>query len=293
MKEERRRWYSLLSSCIFLTLQLYNDKVALWCRRGSFHFLLTSNSRYLILTGNAKLWGCYPNCSSEFSASGEPRKYEKQSGRNYLLLVVLGSALVFSKVCSWGFSSPLSVNVTQTTAAVWGECVMRRTLSLYCDEGGVQSGKSINILHGLARPSHTVILPSIHTQPSACATKCQLMHINKACQPTKQQNSKEKKSFSFLFFHQCALPRKSRHEAFTQQQQPYLLLNNTIFSLCDWAVLHTLWALRRLYSLSVTVTAQIIPAQWGMFQGPSTECHSNHFKLQDFLQPIKKRVHNS
>lgn len=123
--------------------------------------------------------------------------------------------------------------------------------------------------------------------------KCQLMHINKACQPTKQQNSKEKKSFSFLFFHQCALPRKSRHEAFTQQQQPYLLLNNTIFSLCDWAVLHTLWALRRLYSLSVTVTAQIIPAQWGMFQGPSTECHSNHFKLQDFLQPIKKRVHNS
>lgn len=64
-----------------------------------FHFLLPSNSRYLILTGNAKLWGCYPNCSSEFSASGEQSKYEKQSVRNYFPLVVMGSALVFSK--SW------------------------------------------------------------------------------------------------------------------------------------------------------------------------------------------------
>lgn len=54
MKEERRR-YSLLSSCIFLSLQLIMTRLLFDAGETVFHFLLTSNSRYLILTGNAKL----------------------------------------------------------------------------------------------------------------------------------------------------------------------------------------------------------------------------------------------
>lgn len=88
-KKKKGGWYSLLSSCIFLlSLKLIMTRLLFDAGETVFHFLLTSNSRYLILPGNAKLWGCYPNCSSEFSASGEQSKYEKQSMWNYFLLVV-------------------------------------------------------------------------------------------------------------------------------------------------------------------------------------------------------------
>lgn len=103
---------------ISLSLQLIMTRLLFDAGETVFHFLLTSNSRYLILAGNAKLWGCYPNCSSEFSASGEQHKYEKQRVRNYFLLVVLGSVLVFWKDGSWGLCSPLSTNVSQTCR--WG-----------------------------------------------------------------------------------------------------------------------------------------------------------------------------
>ena len=194
-----------------------------------FHFLLTSNSRYLILTGNAKLWGCYPNCSSEFSASGEQSKYEKQSVRNYFLLVVLGSPLVFSKVGSWGLRSPLSANVTQTQS-----CGVRRMPNeedpqplLWLGRCAVRGSHK----HICAQPSHTFVLPRIHTQPSACAKRpaCAQTNVN-SCTLTKhgsRQNGKQKKEG---FPQACphALSRKGR-----QQQQSYLLLNNTALSLCD------------------------------------------------------------
>lgn len=81
-----------------------------------FHILATSNSRHLILPGNAKPWECYLNCASEFSAWGKKSKYEKRkmqnSIRNYFLLFVLDSLFVLSKVGSWGLRSPLSVNAT-------------------------------------------------------------------------------------------------------------------------------------------------------------------------------------
>lgn len=124
-----------------------------------FHFLLTSNSRYLILTGNAKLWGCYPNCSSEFSASGEQSKYEKQSARNYFLLVVLGSALVFSKVGSWGLCSPLSMNVTQTHSCGVKRMQNEEDPQLLIREVCSQ-GKPSTYL----RTSHAFILQHTHTQ---------------------------------------------------------------------------------------------------------------------------------
>lgn len=64
-----------------------------------------------------------------------------------------------------------------------------------------------------------------------------------------------------------------------------------MFSQCDGAILHPVWALRKLHSLSV---ALIITAYWRTFQGLFTECHSSHFKLQDFhwLHSIKNCVHN-
>ena len=97
-----------------------------------FHFPLASNSRYLILAGNAKLWGCYPNCSSELGASGEPRKYEKQSVRNYFLLVVLGSALVFffSFVCFFFFQKLAAGAYAHLSVWTW----LEKTPLLWCEE---------------------------------------------------------------------------------------------------------------------------------------------------------------
>lgn len=252
-----------------------------------FHFPLASNSRYLILAGNAKLWGCYPNCSSELGASGEPRKYEKQSVRNYFLLVVLGSALVFFSffVCFFFKSWQLGLMLTSRCErdlknpadVAWGECRMRKDPSASAVIRELCSrGKSRK--HIPARPSHTFILLRIHTQPCACARrtgvhadKCQLMHINKAWQPTKQQTDKDVSPQSCP---RCLL-RKSRYAAFTRQQQPYLPPNN-IWQTGFFCILYEHF--RRLCSLSVTLTAGIIPARWGMLHGPSSGCHSNRFK---------------
>lgn len=203
-----------------------------------FHFLLPSNSRYLILAGNAKLWGCYPNCSSEFSASGEQSKYEKQSVRNYFLLVVMGSALVFSKVGSWGFCSPRSVNVTHIHSWVWGESRMRRTFTLSVDWGVPQSGEKCK--HASGSPSHMFILPHTHKQlvcmrshshirsPKDKTEKCQLLNIGKAQQPQEWQTVEERLAQALSH----AFSQKSKHAAFIPQQS-YLLLNNSALSLCD------------------------------------------------------------
>ncbi len=144
-----------------------------------------------------------PTVPSEFSASGEPSKYEKQSVWNYFLLVVLGSALVFSKVGSWGLCSPLSVNVTQTHS-----CGMRRMPNeedppppLWLRRCAVRESHK----HIRARPSHTFTLPRVHTRPSGCAkgTACTQTNVN-SCTLTKhgrQQNSKLKKRFLHKHVH--------------------------------------------------------------------------------------------
>lgn len=125
LKEERRE-------TLFPSVKLHishftanNDKVALWCRQGGFHFPLTSNSRYLILTGNAELWGCYPDCVFGVGAPRESRaNMKKQSGGNYLLLVVSGSSLVFSKVLQPALDSSARAWLKPQLSA-WGECLMR------------------------------------------------------------------------------------------------------------------------------------------------------------------------
>ena len=164
-----------------------NDKVALWCRQDTFSFSAAlKNSRYLILSGNAKLWGCYPNCSSEFSAPGEQSKYEKQSVRNYFLLAVVGSALVFSKVGSWGQCKPHSVNVTQNHS--WA---VRRISNEEESHSLLWLGRCAvmgNHKHISEWPSHTFILPHWHrrtiilTSIHRSADNCHLTHIK-----TKQQ----------------------------------------------------------------------------------------------------------
>lgn len=89
----------------------------------------------------------------------------------------------------------------------------------------------------IARPSNAVRRPRARSHPSAHATRCTRTNVNSRALTSV--------AAWFLFFlfpqaHQCTLVRKSRHfPSKSQQRQPHLLLNNTIFSRCDRAVLNT------------------------------------------------------
>lgn len=115
------------------------------------------------------------------------------------------------------------------------------------------------------RESHKhpwTVVTHVHTQPCVCVkmsgvyahsftpafTETQT-NVGLCAKCNSQQNRK------IVFFLQACphtLSRKSRHAAFTQQQQPYLLLNNTVVSLyvTDWVF--CIWALGWGYSYSVS-----------------------------------------
>lgn len=65
-------WCFVPSSCIFLFLGLIMTRLLFDAGELVFIFFWLQNSGHLILAGNAKLWGCYPNCSSESNAQGGP-----------------------------------------------------------------------------------------------------------------------------------------------------------------------------------------------------------------------------
>lgn len=100
-----------------------NDKVALWCKRAGFHFLLTSK-----LWAFNPRWKCQalrmlPQLFFRVQCLGRlqqiwKKKKEKKRKREEMTSALLfsGSALVFLKVCGWCWQSPLSVNVTGAAA---------------------------------------------------------------------------------------------------------------------------------------------------------------------------------
>lgn len=116
--------------------------------------------------------------------------------------------------------------------------------------------------HICVQPSHPFILPRIHTQPCACAKRLAWRHTHSlftetqtnvnSCKLTKHGSQQNRKIGFSTSLSTCPLQKKSRHAAFTQQQQHYLLLNNTVPSLCDklHSAYNSIWALRRLHSYS-------------------------------------------
>lgn len=114
-RENAGRYYSFMSSCIFLPLQLIMTRLRFDESETVFHF-------HWILTGNAKLWGCYPNYASEFSASGEQSKYEKTKRWKLFPSCCLGFSSCSLK--SWQLRLMLTSQCEhdlKLTAGVWGE----------------------------------------------------------------------------------------------------------------------------------------------------------------------------
>lgn len=92
----------------------------------------------------------------------------------------------------------------------------------------------------IARPSNAVIRLHARSHPSAHATRCARTNVNSGAF-TKRGS----RVFCCFFFSLSSGPpvyprKKSRHFlSKSQQRQPHLLFNNTIFSRCDRAVLNT------------------------------------------------------
>lgn len=77
--EERGGGCSLLLMLHISLLQLIMTRLLFDAGEPLFIFLWLQNSGHLNLAGNAKLWGCYPNCSSEFSAAGGSGRGKKKN----------------------------------------------------------------------------------------------------------------------------------------------------------------------------------------------------------------------
>lgn len=98
---------------------------------------------------------------------------------------------------------------------------------------------------------------------------------------SSQQKKKANKKEVFTQAIQRAL--KSRLAAFTQQQQPYLFLNNTVFSLCDkLSFLHIVWGLRK---LGLHWLQGLFHNTEGCFKASPQKRHSNLFKLLRHKEP--------
>lgn len=123
-----------------------------------FHFLLPSNSRYLILTGNAKLRGCYPNCSYEFSASGEQSKCEETKCWKLFPSCCLRFSSCFLK--SWQLGPMLT-----------SQCERDSKLQMSCEENPKWGGPSSSAVIRWVMDSHKHINEcDIHSLTVICVT---------------------------------------------------------------------------------------------------------------------------
>lgn len=176
------------------------------------------------------------------SVPQESRANMKNKVLEIISFLLFWVQLLFSQKLAAGAYAHLSVwTWLKPTAGVWGESRMRRTPSplLWLGRCAVWGSHKHIPAHS---DSHTFIHNHVHvskdqlvhTHTHTHIHACSHSHSQKtqtdvdSCTLTNrssQQNSKQRKR---VFSKPHALSTKGRHTAFIQQQQPYLLLNNTV-----------------------------------------------------------------